>query len=446
MKKIFGVLGLLFLAGLAIVFAVAAAYWNGEGFRSFLSRKVARAIGVEGRFAPLHLRGLAISSSEFSGAGVPGSPIAEMRAEDLQARFPLASLVRGVWKIDPLRIGRLELTFRSAPAQEMPLEASVPAVGRSPGDGTEKTPEVFRRVRLQRGEIQKAVLHWPSSILGGGTLRGTRMVLEADGSAWNGRAVGGKLACASLPNLALEELLFRVVDSGEVTLEQGLLHSEGSGIIQLVGQMDWQERAKGELRFATSGVALAPWLPTAWQSRVTGELEAEGRLSILPGQPWKIEAGLSLLHGKLEDLPWLVGLALNSEASGALPLDQAQARLVAGPEDLAFEGIEVEAKGLLRMEGNLRVQGEQVRGSMRVGLSAERVALLPGAREKIFTEERNGYLWTPVVVTGTVRDPQEDLTPRVTSVAKEAVKAEVQQAIRSALDFLRRSQVPATTP
>ncbi|MDD4933128.1 MAG: hypothetical protein PHO89_06650 [Methylacidiphilaceae bacterium] len=443
MKKIFGVLGLLFLAGLAIVFGMAVAYLNGEGFRSFLSRAVARGIGVEGRFSSLQLRGLAIGSSEFSGAGGPGSPIAELRAEDLQARFPLASLVQGVWKIDPLRIGHLELTFRSAPREEKPLRASPPAMERPAGDEAEETPGVLRRVSLRRGEIHRADLRWPSSLLGGGALTGTRMELEADGSAWNGKASGGKLACASLPDLALEELLFRV-DPGSAFLEQGLLRSEGSGIIRLAGRMDWQERAEGELRFSTSGVALTPWLPMAWRRRVTGELEAEGRLTLPHGQPWRVEAGLSLLHGKLEDLPWLVGLALSGGAPSALPLDQARARLLAGPEDLSFEQIEIEAKGVLRIEGNLRVEGEQVRGGMRVGLSAERVALLPGAREKIFSEERNGYLWTPVAVTGTVRDPQEDLSPRVTAVAKEAMKAGVQRAIRSALDFLRHSQGPAS--
>ncbi|VVM07477.1 hypothetical protein [Methylacidimicrobium tartarophylax] len=439
MKRILGVLGLLFLAGLAIVFGMAAAYLNGQGFRSFLSRKVAQGIGIEGHFSSLQFRGLAIGSSEFSGVGGPGSPFAELRAERLQARFPLASLVQGDWKIDPLRIGHLALTFRSASLEEKPVLASTPLEERAAEGGPGEEPGILRRVSLQRGEIQRADLRWPSSILGGGALTETRILLEADGASWNGKAGGGKLACASLPDLTLEELLFRF-DRDGASLERGLLHSEGSGTIRLAGRVDWRERADGELRFSTSGVALTPWLPAAWRNRVAGELEAEGRLTGSRGQPWKVDANLSLMHGKLEDLPWLVGLALSGGGTEALLLDQAQAQLVAGPEELVFERIEIEAKGRLRIEGNLRVQGEQLSGKMMVGLSGERVALLPGAQEKIFSEERNGYLWTPVVLTGTVRDPREDLSPRVSAVAKEAVKAGVQRAIRSALDFLRHSQ------
>lgn len=439
MKKILGVLGFFFLGALVIVFCVAAAYWNGEGFRSYLSRAVAKGFGVEGRFSPLQFRGLAVGSAEFSGVGSSGSPIAGLRAERLEARFLLSSLVRGTCRIDPLRIGHLDLAFRSAGPEEGPGPGSPRSAARQEAGGGEKVPAGLGRVILDRGEIETADFRWPASVLGGGALAGARVTIEADGSAWNGRASGGSLACASLPSLALEELLFRL-DSGALSVERGRLRSEGSGSIRLAGNFRREEAEEGELHFSASGVALSPWLPQAWRNRVEGDLDAEGRLTVSRGRPWKVEADLSLAHGKLEDLPWLVGLALSGGAPGTFPLDQAQAHLTAGPRELAFERIEIESKGRTRIEGNLHVQEGQLRGSLTVGLAPERVALLPGAREKIFSEERSGYLWAPVAVTGTVRDPQEDLSPRVAALAKEAVKAGVERAIRSALDFLRRSQ------
>ena len=173
MKKIFGVLGFLFLAALAIVFCVVAAYWNGEGFRSYLSRAVVKAIGVEGRFSSLRFRGFAVGSGGFSGVGVSGSPIAELRAEHLEARFPLSSLGRGVWRIDPLRIGHLDLAFRSAPSEEKPVPARAGSAEPSPaGEGA---PPGLHRVTLDRGEIEKADFRWPASLLGGGALTGTRV-------------------------------------------------------------------------------------------------------------------------------------------------------------------------------------------------------------------------------------------------------------------------------
>ncbi|QSR84194.1 hypothetical protein [Methylacidimicrobium sp. B4] len=440
-KKLFGLLGLVFLGALAIVFCVAAAYWNGEGFRSYLSRAVAKAIGVEGRFSPLRFRGIALGSDEFSGVGGPSSPIAELRAERLEARVPFSALAHGIWRIDPLRVGHLELAFRSVGPEEKPMRSGAQPAARQEASGAPELAAGLGRVSLDRGDIETADLRWPASILGGGALTGTRVTMEADASAWNGRASGGRLTCASLPSLALEELRFRL-DSGAISLEEGKLHSEGSGSIRLAGSFRWEEPERGELHFSSSGVALSPWLPQAWRNRVEGELEAKGELDAARGRPWKVDADLSLFHGKLEDLPWLVGLALKGGAGEALPLDQAEAHLRAGPEGLTFERIAIESKGRLRVEGDLRVQGEQLHGSLMVGLSPERVALLPGAREKIFSEERGGYLWAPVAVTGTVRDPQEDLSPRVAALAREAVKAGVERAIHSALDFLRRSQQP----
>ncbi|CAB4242621.1 conserved protein of unknown function [Methylacidimicrobium sp. AP8] len=439
MKKVLGVLGFLFLASLAIVLCVAAAYWNGEGLRSYLSRAVAEGIGVEGRFSPLRLRGLAVGSGGFSGEGVPGSPIGELRAEDLEARFALSAVAHGIWRIDPLRIAHLEIVFRAARREGEPTSDGSRPSGPPEAPGAGRARAGFGRMSLERGEIQRVDLRWPASILGGGALSGTRVSLKAEGSAWNGKAGGGTIACASLPNLSLEELRFRL-DTGGLSLEQGRLRSEPSGSILLAGRFRWRDPGEGELRFSASGVALSPWLPEAWRNRVEGDLEAEGTVAAPRRGPWKVEADLSLAHGKLEGLPWLVELALNGGGAAALPLDRARAHLQAEPGDLSFERIEIESRGRMRIEGSLQVRGDSLSGHLAVGLAPERVALLPSAREKIFSEEKGGYLWAPVTVTGTVRDPQEDLSPRITAVAKEAVKAGVERTIRSALDFLRRSR------
>ena len=44
---------------------------------------------------------------------------------------------------------------------------------------------------------------------------------------------------------------------------------------------------------------------------------------------------------------------------------------------------------------------------------------IPGAREKVFTESRNGYLWAPMTLTGPLHHPREDLKERLVSAAQE---------------------------
>ena len=80
---------------------------------------------------------------------------------------------------------------------------------------------------------------------------------------------------------------------------------------------------------------------------------------------------------------------------------------------------EIEAKGLLRIEGDFAVVKGNIDGKFRIGVAANVVESIPGAREKVFVDERGGYLWTTMNLTGPMDHPREDLKQRLLAAARE---------------------------
>lgn len=54
-----------------------------------------------------------------------------------------------------------------------------------------------------------------------------------------------------------------------------------------------------------------------------------------------------------------------------------------------------------------------------MGATDEVLSAIPGAREKVFTESRDGYLWTSMNVSGPMKHPHEDLHDRLVAAAQE---------------------------
>jgi hypothetical protein len=75
------------------------------------------------------------------------------------------------------------------------------------------------------------------------------------------------------------------------------------------------------------------------------------------------------------------------------------------------------SEGLIRLEGSLSIKGENIEGSFQLGLVPGTLARIPGAETHVFKTGRLGLLWAPVRVTGTLSNPKEDLTQRLTDAA-----------------------------
>jgi hypothetical protein len=77
-----------------------------------------------------------------------------------------------------------------------------------------------------------------------------------------------------------------------------------------------------------------------------------------------------------------------------------------------------------------------------LGLSPKILGWIPGAEEKVFTEQRDGLGWTTVKISGTPKKPKEDLTKRLITAFRDRMtkefKGEKKDAIKSLLDMFHQ--------
>lgn len=79
----------------------------------------------------------------------------------------------------------------------------------------------------------------------------------------------------------------------------------------------------------------------------------------------------------------------------------------------------MEAKKLFRIEGHFAVEDKKINGIFQIGATADVLGSIPGAREKVFTEARDGYFWTSMKLSGPLKHPREDLKERLIAAAQE---------------------------
>jgi len=89
---------------------------------------------------------------------------------------------------------------------------------------------------------------------------------------------------------------------------------------------------------------------------------------------------------------------------------------------LQIRNFTAESKGLLRLEGTATLgQRGELTGRFQIGVTAQTLQWLPGSRERVFTVSRDGYVWTDLVLGGSVEHPSENLSPRLAAAMGTAV-------------------------
>jgi hypothetical protein len=85
---------------------------------------------------------------------------------------------------------------------------------------------------------------------------------------------------------------------------------------------------------------------------------------------------------------------------------------------IEFKDIAIEERGKFRIEGSFSIDHRALCGSIRLGVAREYLDWLPDAGE-VFTRQEGDYLWVTIHLSGTVEKPQQDLSPRISSMLEE---------------------------
>ncbi len=193
-------------------------------------------------------------------------------------------------------------------------------------------------------------------------------------------------------------------------------------------------------------------LNDTWTKRLLGELYGELELT---GTGTTLQRGtgyLSLQKGILEGLPILSDLQLgHTRPYRSLRLEKAECRLRYPYNDAGrnirnawvFDQIDIRANGgLLFVRGHVIIGTDQsLGGTLTIGLPENRFNELQlNLLADIFTKkDENGYLWFNLNLSGSLSDPQEDLSIRLATILGKVLPAlseDAAQTIGSVLNNL----------
>ncbi|WP_193212460.1 hypothetical protein [Luteolibacter marinus] len=393
---------------------------HGEEFRRMLSTEAGKALEVNSEFGPFRWSGTRMDTPSFkaSGEGI----VRSIDAEGLRVEMGLGGWWQGVWRVDDARARRIELEIDTTAAdrvREAPesVEVSAPPPLKSPAWYDSLIPQEVELRQVEIGSSALSVLTKSGAIGISGTswrltpdeAKGSYRVEGADGTvnlpwAW---APPMSLGRARLryqgDTVFLTDADFRVYESGRLDLS-GEMSVEGDGYV-----------FNGWLR----DVMCAEILPESWKQRLAGEVEAEFSVADGANGP-VVKGGLKLRDGVLTALPLLDSLSAYADTTRfrRVALEEGGTDFEWEDKVLKLRNLKLGADGLIRVEGAMRVdQEDRLDGRFRLGLVPGILARIPGAETAVFSPGERGLLWTDVQVTGTLDDPEEDLTARLIEAA-----------------------------
>ena len=429
---LFGAVGVVLLVVLAALgFSLwLSSFLHGEKFRVLASEKTSEVLRGDGQYMPFHWNGTSVYSDGYAAHGLPGGAYSELRADQIRAEFQPQGVFHRAWQINELSIQRLQVTLGGGGAVGTPRPTEPAAT---------QSSWAPNRLELLRTQIQDLNLSWSN-----GALQQVRLVVEPEGTALVGRGFGGQFRQTGWPVLHVDHVQARF-QAPVLFVTDSLLKIGDSEQLIVTGEVDGGRDGAMDLQVKYSGLVITPYLPVDWRARLKGNASGEARVT----GKWdgkegvKVTGRIGLNDGVLEALPVLDQIALFTQTVQfrRVTMQKASAEFVWTQQKLAVQKLVMESEGLLRVEGDFVLEGGQVAGVFQVGVTTSSLRWLPGSQKRVFTVDRDGYVWTTVHVSGPVDNLKEDLSSRLVVAAGteviEGVKGTLEKGVDTVIDVLK---------
>ena len=442
------------ILAVAGVLAVLAAYaWvrhylAGDEFRGMLANQVGSAIGAEVEISPLIWDRLAVRSTKVEASG--GTRIARLQVEEPKATVSLGALTTGVWVIDNASIERIVMDLKPAVA---PATAHLPAepAADTPPDAFSGLPGWFpTKVRIPQIQVRDASIRFGQGDMDFRILRSGALLESREDNTWDLALRGGQFRLMPFPGAGIKDKAFDIVDGSlrltpETVFVLGSTMKSADGTtLSLDGTMPGP-RGSGplDMNAVLQNLPVAQILGTDWSNRVFGRLTVTNR-SHGQGDHLLHEGSAELADARfltpntpvpnpIAGAPAIIGQGWQLFSSTLIPVlgaytdrtvqfrnlvcDTARCRYRKDGDTMHLTDIVIRSRAMLGVEGSLDIRGRDLDGTLMVGVTRETLSGIPGAESKVFTIERDGLVWTPVKISGTLDAPREDLSQRLMDAA-----------------------------
>lgn len=418
-----GTLLVLLVVALLVGRSMLNNWLRGEGFQEWLTARAGSALDAEVSLDRLEWDGSEVYTKRFAAMGREESGFSEILLDGVRAQA--GGIADRAVQVPEIDVNRLELRFspnRKAPA----APASVVTAEVAPAGPD--LPEWLRDYlpnRVEIGEIDVATSRVTVEKQAGEVFRlqGTRATFEPDFRTgfWAIAGKGGKVYLPGQPEIELKDLALRWKGK-ELFLDRAALGIFKKGHIEGKGEFGFEDPGRFDVELELSAIDVDDLVPEEWKKRLTGIVSGPVRISGPPGA-LVYEGTLNVSEGVLEAIPVLERIAryTRSERFNRLVLSQAKSDFKREGDKLELRKLVLQSDGLVRVEGDIDLVGDQISGALQVGVTPGTMRWIPGAERLVFTTDRDGFLWAPMTLSGTTSEPKEDLSVRLVAAAGEAI-------------------------
>lgn len=433
-----GVLLVTLVAGLVIGKSMIQSWLRGDEFREFLVKQSSEALQSQVELAPLKWQGGDVYSESFVANGYEEAAFSQMKFEGVRAK--IGKIKNRVFRVPEVGINRFELVFsddRIPGPEEDGREVSATAMEVGESSAGPAVPGWLQKYVPNRVEVDEIVISSTTveaKDADGSTpfrLSGTETLIRPDfeTSLWEIEGKGGKMRIPDQPEIAMNQLAMRWRGS-QLFIDRCALGLFADGHVEGAGEINFAEDGGFDLDLEFSGIQVDEVVDETWGERLSGIISGPMNLSGKPGA-FVYDGEVSVAEAVIEKIPVLTVISkyTKNERFKYLVMSEARSDFRKEGERTELTNIVLQSDGLVRVEGDLVIQGEQIAGIFQVGVTAGTLRWIPGAERKVFVEDRDGFLWTPMKLTGTLDEPNEDLSGRLIAAAGVAILEELPEGL-----------------
>ena len=408
---------------------------HSDSFRDWLAKNVGRSIHADGHFEPLTWEGSTFRSAGFSATGNPKSKFRSLQVTNISAHIDWRQLLKGQFVIDHVNAEKIEAVVGKSAAEVLPEAPHRPP-------GFKFSNFLPSKVWVDHFYVADVNLHWQTNHGDSGQFTGAKLSgTQKQPDQWDVEAVGGKARHAAYPVLEVSNAR-AIISRESIVINDAKAGLAGGAAIRVTGAIAIAKQLNANLSADFSDLDTNILFPATWGfgGKMSGHLVYKGDLDRFEhGEV----TGSVKISGAAIDLANLFGTLHQLAKFGGVNdvrLDSIATDIRYQERNAQFSNFHASYQDQIRVEGAGSIGPDHVDGDLLVGLSPKILGWIPGAEERVFTEQKDGLRWATVRISGTPDQPKEDLTKRLVSAFRDKMtkefKGQAKDAIKSLLDML----------
>ncbi len=420
---------LLMLAAAAGVVALVAVYYiarlryQGDAFRSTISNRISELVGLRTEARSFQVKGLNIGTQKILVKGSETSLLDEAELLQIQVDLKASSWFSGSWDIDNLNVTDARFIIRNPP-RGVSIGRHSQLDGREmlmAGLGLSATPETFNVNALRISECDVVWRIRADEVLDHTFVEDLLVTSTSVGATTKLSFFNGKLALKGWPEFDL--------DRGSGELKRDALHiselranrrayGDGGGTMTASATIGLTGMHEATSLVKLKAIDVRGLIPSYWQDKLLGEIEADLEFRSLLAQPGSLQAEGSFVMTEvvLGGLPSQKRLSVHVQKNQytRLEFERVTGRFRKSASQTEFTDLQGEIDGLISLRGNVAVDAKgNLAGRLQIGLPEDVLEGCEGGKPSFFGPlSEDGFSWVDVNLSGKRDNLKDDLTKK----------------------------------